>query len=50
MLKKDSEGKRVKWIPKLQEYDFEIKLTKLVKGQGLEKLLAISSFEVTGKL
>jgi len=35
----DPDGKRGKWIAKLLEYDIEIKPTKLVKGQGLAKLL-----------
>jgi hypothetical protein len=39
LIQPDSEGKRGKWIAKIQEYDVEIKPTKLVKGQGLEKLL-----------
>lgn len=39
LVQHDSEGKQGKWIPKIQEYDLEIKLTKLVKGQGLAKLL-----------
>jgi hypothetical protein len=39
----DSEGKRGKWIAKIQEYDMEIKPTKLVKGQGLAKLLVESN-------
>jgi hypothetical protein len=39
----DNEGRRGKWISKLQEYDLEIKPTKLVKGQGLAKLMAESN-------
>jgi hypothetical protein len=39
----DSEGKICKWIAKIQEYDVEIKPTKLVKGQGLAKLLVESN-------
>ena len=35
----DSKGKRGRWIVKIMEYDIEIKPTKLVKGQGLAKLL-----------
>ena len=35
----DSEGKRGRWIAKIMEYDVEIRPTKLVKGQGLDKLL-----------
>ena len=38
-VQSDVEGKRGKWIAKIQEYDLDIKSTKLVKGQGLEKLL-----------
>jgi hypothetical protein len=36
----DPEGKRGKWIAVLLEYDLEIKPTKLIKGQGLTKLMA----------
>ena len=35
----DSEGRRGKWIAKIQEYNLEIKPTKSVKGQELPKLL-----------
>eukprot|EP00253_Pinus_taeda_P008687 PITA_08687 len=41
--KTDPEGRRGKWIAALLEYDVEIKPTKLVKGQGLEKLMAESN-------
>ena len=34
------DGKRAKWIDTLLEYDIEIRPTKLVKGQGLDKLMA----------
>ena len=44
----DSEGKQWKWIVKIMEYDVEIKPTNLVKGQGLEKLLADSNCESLG--
>ena len=36
----DIDGKRAKWISKLIEFDIEVKPTKLVKGQGLFKLMA----------
>ena len=36
----DPDGRRAKWIAVLLEYDLEIKPTKLVKGQGLEKLMS----------
>ena len=48
MTQPDSEGKRGKWIAKIMEYDVEIKPTKLVKGQGLAKLLADSNCEAIG--
>ena len=38
-------GRRAKWIATLLEYDIEIKPTKLVKGQGLAKLMAQSNHE-----
>ena len=34
------DGHRGKWISILLEYDLEMKPTKLVKGQGLAKLMA----------
>eukprot|EP00253_Pinus_taeda_P014837 PITA_14837 len=39
----DPEGRRGKCIAALLEYDVEIKPTKLVKGQGLAKLMAESN-------
>lgn len=38
------DGKRGKWIAVILEYDIEIKPTKLIKGQGLAKLMAESNF------
>ena len=43
LVQTDPEGRRGKWIATLLEYDVEIKPTKLVKGQGLEKLMAESN-------
>jgi hypothetical protein len=40
LIQPNIDGKRSKWIAKLIEFDVEIKPTKLVKGQGLAKLLA----------
>ena len=37
-----------KWIAKIMEYDVDIKPTKLVKGQGLAKLLADSNCQALG--
>jgi hypothetical protein len=39
----DNEGKIGKWIFKLLEYDLHINPTKLIKGQGLAKLLSESN-------
>ena len=44
----DPEGKRGKWIAVLLEYDLEIKPTKLIKGQGLSKLMAQTNCELLG--
>ena len=43
LVQTDPEGRRGKWIAALLEYDVEIKPTKLVKGQGLAKLMAESN-------
>jgi len=37
-------GRRGKWITIILEYDIEIKPTKLIKGQGLAKLMDESNF------
>jgi hypothetical protein len=45
ILTQDSpNGKRGKWIVVILEYDIDIKPTKLIKGQGLAKLMVESSF------
>lgn len=36
----NADGRRAKWIAKLIEFNIELKPTKLVRGQGLAKLLA----------
>ena len=41
----DQEGKIEKWIVVLLEYDIEINPTKLIKGQGLAKMMANSNCE-----
>ena len=43
----DPDGRRAKWIATILEY-LEIKPTKLVKGQGLAKLMAQSNYEALG--
>jgi hypothetical protein len=44
----DIDGKRGKWITQILEFDLEIKPTKLIKGQGLAKLLADSNYRALG--
>ena len=45
ILTQDPDGKRGKWIAVILEYDLEIKPTKLIKGQGLAKIMAESKFQ-----
>ena len=40
MIQKEPGDRRGNWLTTLQEYDLEIKPAKLVKGQGLCKLMA----------
>jgi hypothetical protein len=42
LIQKDIGEKRANWITTLQEYDLDIKPTKIVKGQGLCKLVVQS--------
>jgi hypothetical protein len=44
----DIDGRRSKWIAKILEFDLEINPTKLVKGQGLAKLLVESNCKSLG--
>jgi len=39
------EGRRGKWIATILEYDIEIKPTKLIKGQGLDKLTIEANYQ-----
>jgi hypothetical protein len=48
LVQSDSEGRRGRWLAKIQEFDLEVKPTKLVKGQGMAKLLAESNFRALG--
>ena len=45
LLNKDINGKRVGWVPKVMEYDIDIKVTKLIRHKELSKQIA-SSFEI----
>jgi hypothetical protein len=40
LIQPDIDRRRSKWIAKILEFELEIKPTKLVKGQGLAKILA----------
>jgi hypothetical protein len=48
LIQPDIDGKRCKWIAKILEFDLEIKPTKLVKGQGLSRLLDESNCKSLG--
>lgn len=48
LVQSNVEGKRGKWIAKIQEYDLDIKPTKMVKGKGLEKIFTESNFQALG--
>eukprot|EP00253_Pinus_taeda_P008633 PITA_08633 len=39
------EGKRGKWFASILEYEIEIKPTKMIKGQGLAKLMSETNFQ-----
>lgn len=38
-------GRRCRWINRIQEFNIDIQITKLVRGQGLAKLMAESNLE-----
>ena len=48
LIQGDSEGKRGKWIAKIQEYELDIRPTKLIKGLGLAKILSESNYQALG--
>ena len=41
-------GPRSRWVAKIQAYDLEIRPTKLIKGQGLAKMLAEGNEKALG--
>jgi hypothetical protein len=45
LIQPDIDGKRGKWIAKILEFDLEINPTKLIKGQGLARLLTESNYK-----
>ena len=48
MSQQDCLGIRGKWVSNIQEYDLEIKPTKLIKGQGLAKMLTQGNEKTLG--
>jgi hypothetical protein len=48
LVQPDSDGRRGRWLDKIQEFDLEVKPSKLVKGQVLERLLDESNFRALG--
>ena len=48
VIQLDIDRRRRKWISKILEFDLEIRPTKLVKGQGLSKLLAKTNCKSLG--
>jgi hypothetical protein len=48
LVQPDSDGRRGRWLAKIQEFDLEIKPMKLIKGQGLAKLLDESNYRALG--
>jgi hypothetical protein len=45
LSQQDCLGSRGKWVSQIQEYDLEIKPSKIIKGQGLAKMLTESNQE-----
>jgi hypothetical protein len=48
LSQQDCLGVRGKWVSKIQEYDLEVKPTKLVKGQGLAQMLIEGNEQALG--
>jgi hypothetical protein len=48
LVQPNSDGRRGRWLAKIQEFDLEVKPTKLVKVQGLERMIAESNFIALG--
>jgi hypothetical protein len=48
LIQPDIDGRRSKWFAKILKFDLEIKPTKLVKGQGLARLLVESNYKALG--
>ena len=48
LVQPDIDGKGSKWIAKILEFDLEIRPTRLIKGQGLAKMLAEANHKALG--
>ena len=48
LIQPDIDGRRSKWIDKILEFDLEIRPTKLIKGQGLAKMLDEANCKALG--
>jgi len=48
LVQPDNDGRRGRWLAKIQEFDLEVKPAKIIKGQGLAKLLAESKLKALG--
>jgi hypothetical protein len=48
LMQPNIDERRSKWIAKILEFDLEIKPTKLIKGQGLAKMLVESNCKALG--
>jgi hypothetical protein len=48
LVQPDNDGRRGRWLAKIQEFDLEVKPTKIIKGQGLAKFLAESNLKALG--
>ena len=38
-------GRRCRWINRIQEFNINVEITKLIRGQGLAKLMAQSNLD-----
>jgi hypothetical protein len=45
LVQKDCNRTRGRWITKIHEYDFEVRPTKLVRGQGLARMMVEKNLE-----
>jgi hypothetical protein len=48
LVQPDSDERRGRWLAKIQEFDLEVKPTKIIKGHGLAKFLSESNLKAFG--